>query len=286
MFDFLSAYLDAVVTPERRRVILEACNALTNAGIDEHEFAIDQQIESADEVGNDVVLANIETMLTVTLGQVIGGFGVRLEDEVLLVQAVDVLNSLLLIENYEDKASVAGYLETDDGAAAALADVLALMGQYQSAEYITFFRHVSPDLIDRISEQCTKNVDLRPDRLPEHDRATNRLRLFVINTEIVKDASQLFISQALEEGARPGSPLETLIRPYRLLLEQLPVPELAVQLVGFVLASGEDLADIKLVVKQQIDQLHLATHQITNLDVAVDRVLKSHQQFEVAHAQA
>lgn len=281
MFDFLSAYLESAVTPEQRRVILDGCYALVEVGISDHEFLIDQELEKTDQLDSDTVMANVAGMLLPMIKQIVGEFGVRLGEEVTLQQATDVLRALQLIDNYEDQESVYGLTDSSDGPEAALADILQLMGQYQSAEYLTMFERVSQDLLDRIAEVCsTENGPLLPDQ-GIRDRAKMDLELFSTLPTVAPVAPEMLIRHALEEGAHFAMSLELLIAPYRTQMESLDAGRLAIELMGFLCASRVDINDFRKTASQQLEIIHTDISKITAVDVAVTSLI---DQLRAAYA--
>lgn len=272
MFDFLSAYLEGTVTPEQRRVVLDGCYALVEVGISDHEFLIDQELEKTDQLDSDTVIQQVTEMVLPMLRQVIGEFGVRLTEDVTLAQATDILRALQRIENYEDQDTILGLTESSDGSEAALADILELMGQFSSAEYLGWFERVSPALLERIEETCSKENDPLLPNQSIRDAARFQMQLY-LSMAPVQAAAELLAVHALEEGLHFGLPLELVIAPYRARLESLDSQRLALELMGFLCASNTDINDFRKVAGQQLELIHADLTKITAVDVAVTKLI-------------
>lgn len=274
MFETLAAYLDVTATPEQRAVCLDACRTLAEAGLTDHEFLIDQELAVAESYDGDFLIHLQDELLKPILVNVLREFGVRLSEEATLAQFTDVLKALHALDNYEDRQSVLGYCESNDGAEAALADILELLGAYHSTEYLTVLDYVSPSTLERIAEICSRtDVEILAANMealaPLQIRVTKYLRL--PEMQELKDS---VFRQALTDGLRLGLSMDLLIAPYRAQLDALPPPQLLLELVGFALASGNDDAFIRTVLTKEFDHHPLTPDQILKLDVAIKDLLR------------
>lgn len=272
MFEVLGAYLDKLVTPEQRAVCLDACNTLLLAGIDDHAFLLEQDMAMAEDFDGDFLLGIVNGTLGPIYKNILAQFGVRLVEDATLVQATDVLKALHGVDNYDDQETMLGYCDGTDGEVAILADILSLIGSYHSTDYLTILDYVSPSLIERIAALCTKeNVDELPaDAIVERCRV--RLRKFLQLAPMQAIPEPLAID-AVDDGARLGTPLDLLIEPWRTRLEELPPAILAGELVGFALASDLDNALIHSAISQQVDHFQFPMARVTAIDVAVQKLL-------------
>ena len=274
MFETLAAYLEATATPEQRAVCLDACQSLVEAGITDHSFLIEQELAVADSYDGDFLIHLQEETLKPIYVNILREFGVRLTEEATLARHVDVLKALHALDNYEDQQSLLGFCESNDGAEAALADILQLLGAYDSTEYLMVLDFVSPALLDRIVEICTAEST---EALPTNEIvavAQQRVTKYLTLPE-AKDLDEHSVFRtALTDGLRLGLSMDDLIAPYRSQLENITVPKLMLELVGFALASGNDDAFMRTVLTKELDYHHLSPDQILKLDVAISHLLR------------
>lgn len=271
MFDFFGAYLDKITSPERKRIYLDACKALFEVGISEHEFAIDQEISMVDNGTTEMFLTALDNLLLPMIVQCVYELGVVLEEHVTLEQATDVLRGLNAIENYGDPDTICNLCHSDDGPEAALSDILPLLGRYESADYLTYLSQVSPDTMKRIEDLTRKDVVGEEPSTLQVNRARSRL------TPFVQKFTDALVLHALKDGARLGIHISDLITPYRDVIEELSTERAAVELFGFALAS--DAESLDKVLSEELELLFSDPKKVTPIDVQLAKLKK-----EFAHA--
>lgn len=268
MLELLSAYLEVNVTPEQKTSYLDACQALIDNGITEHVFLLEQNLAVSDSLDVDTAVSGFEEILLPFFTDIIGEFGIVLSESVTLSEAADVFRSLLVLENYEDKATVNALTSSDDGCEAALSDILELVGRYASVDYIRMFESVSDELLDRIAE-LTSSIAVEDNPSEETvDVCKHRLRLFLDLPEVDKNKTPLIVG-LLMNGARLGVDRHDLIAPHREYLETLSSPKsIASECIGLLLASKEENKDLQKAFGMELDLLHLEQLQRTAVHVA------------------
>jgi hypothetical protein len=269
MFEYFAAYLDLIVSPERKRVYLDACNALVSVGMVEHGLQIDQQISLAENGDTEIFLHSIDTLLGGVLMQTIGEFGVQVDHEATLSQLTDILTGLTLIENYDDHETIYSLCQAPEGVEAALADILELMGAFPSHVYLSLLTAVRPELLDRI-EGIHSEEALQPEADPAQvDRARSRVTQFLAK-RTVPSAVSIYLS----EGGRLGVPLDELVKPWRDRLDTLTMELAGIELVGLAYAS--DLEDVAMsaALSHEAELLFSDMTQITQLTLAINKALK------------
>lgn len=276
MFELFYAYLDHIVTPERKKIYKDACEALVSIGMVEHGLQIDQQISLAEDGDTEIFLHSVDELLTGVLQQVIGEFGIQLEEQVTLAQMTDVLKSLLLIDNWDDPETIYAYCQAPEGLEAALADILQLMGAFDASTYMTILKKVNPALLDRIAALTSvERQQPLPDAL-QVDRARSRLTQF-----LAKSTEPLLIQHAVMNMARLGTPFSELVEPYRHVIDQQTPERAALELVGFLLASDAEESQFKEQLAHESELLFTDVATVTKLDQAAAKLLK-----DFSHAQA
>jgi hypothetical protein len=274
MFETLAAYLDVAASPEQRAVCMDACQTLVEAGITDHEFLIDQELAVADSYDGDFLIHLHEELLKPIYVNVLREFGVRLTAEATLAQHVDVLKAMHAVDNYDDQQALLGYCESNDGAEAALADILELLGAYHSTEYLTVLDFVSPSVLERIAEICTQEPD---EPLPASalvDRARVRVTKFLGLAETADLKEDSVFRQAVVDGLRFGLSMDDAVAPYRTQLSERPAPQLVQELVGFALSTGNDDAFMRTLLSKELDHYSLTPDLVLKMDVFIGDLLR------------
>lgn len=271
MFEFLSAYLEVTVTPELKRVYLNACQTLVDHGVTDHVFALDQELAIADSLDSDVVLDSISGILLPIYRSTLGEFGIVLNDQATLAQAADVFQALATLENYDDQETINGLCDGPDGPEAALADLLQLTGSYTAAEYLPLFESVSDELIDRIAElNRQENLDELP---PEEFLDNYRTRLHKLyGLAAAQTRPSLRIEALLEDGTRLGLPYEEYTVAQRTYLDTCEPQLLALELMGLLLASSLAENGILKAAAAELELLHLEQLKMTATHVAITKL--------------
>lgn len=271
MFEFLSAYLEVTVTPELKRVYLNACQTLVDHGVTDHVFALDQEMAIADSLDSDVVLDSISGILLSIYRSTLGEFGIVVNDQATVAQAADVLQALATLENYDDQETINGLCDGPDGPEAALADLLQLTGSFTSAEYLPLFESVSVELLDRLAHLNRRE---NPEELPSGEFINNyRTRLHMLYTlAAAQSHPNLRIEALLNDGARLGLPYEEYTVAQRSYLDTCDPQLLAFELMGLLLASSLAENGILKAAAAELELLHLEQLKMTAAHVAFTKL--------------
>lgn len=274
MFEMLDGYLEATVTPEQRRVCLEACQALVDAGIEEHAALIENELAVVETQNGDALIAVVEGLLIPLYRNLLGEYGVRLIEEATLSQHVDVFKALNQIENYDDSETVYQLCDSPEGSEAALADVLALIGGQSTFDYLQQLAYVSPSLLERIQE-LHRTEALPASETPQVERARRRLRK-LLESPLAQTLPEPLILGYVEEGGRLGVDVRWLIKPDDVkILETRSPAQLALEVVCLAAASNSTDESLPAIVSHLLsDQLNLTLPVITEVDVTVQKLLK------------
>jgi hypothetical protein len=234
-------YLDGITTPERKLTIQNACLALTQLGVKDHEFWIDQMMEQDDLGDATDFLRDVDDMLCGAIHAVVLQFGVRLDDNCDTAMSADILMALKAMDNWQDKAALSNLAELDDTPESILSMMLAVTGQHHDTDYIHHLSYVSQSLIDRIDQLNESNDGSMLPTAEEHSRAQDRLRAYFASY------SAPILSQAISEMLLIGGDYKGLISSYEKHIQELALEPAVNELTGFALASelpnGEKLKE-------------------------------------------
>lgn len=272
MFEDFAAYLDMIVSPERKRIYMNACRALVDVGMVEHGLQIDQQISLAENANTEIFLHSVDTLLHGVYLQVIGEFGVVVDNEAPLEVLTDILEALHRIDDYEDHETIYSMCQAPEGVEVALADIMNLMGAYPPDVYLTHLTRVSPSLLDRIeslhSEEALHELPTRT----QVEIARSRVTRF-----LAKRTVPSMIGIHVAEHGRLGLPLDVIVAPLHDQLETLGEPALiAIELVGLGMGSDVPDADLPAALTAQLELITADPKAITDLHSALLRSLKEY----------
>lgn len=257
-------YLDTVVTPERKLVVVEAMRSLTRLGIQDHAFYVNEILESPEEE-NDVILSRIDVLLQNAIHDSLRNFGIEIDPTTPLKMRTDILNGVLSLDDWSDPEAIQQLCDADDEPEGILATLLELVTQTSHAEYVLYLRRVSPAFIERVDDVHHRYL---PEAMPsteEHDRAKVRTERFLAQQNAP------ILSQALADLLLFGGDYHALIEPYEAAIAKLDQKEAIPELVGFALVSELPDAKVQAAVEKESQgwwegpSMTQAIHQITAL---------------------
>lgn len=273
MFEFLSAYLENAVTPERRVVFLNACQTLVDNEVIEHAFVIDQQLAMIDNLDNDTVLGGISEYLLTKYRDLLGEFGIAVDDDITLAQITDLFTALMCVEHYENRESIQTCCDDAEGPEEALADILQLTGASHATDYLQWLESVAPELIEKIAENTRfESVDELPP-LAMVEICRERITKLQADPQAQKYPDLRLLS-LLEDGTRLGLGRETYIGNQRAYLETQVPERLAVELLAMILASTQSQDSVLTVLSEELGLLHMDQFKITAAHVAATKLYR------------
>lgn len=270
MLKDLEAYLDASTTPELGTLILDATQVLLDAGVDSHLFVIRNNIDIADGLEFDTVYEGIVGALMPLLTHTLRQFGIEVSTEATLAQLTSVLKAINLIDDWDDADSLNSLVRGDEDNETMLSDVLEVVGDMPSSEYMLVLVQVSPNLIERIIEITNRDVDgPQPDEVLVA-AAQMRLRALLPKAGFGEDS--LFVS-ALDNGLRLGQSFERIIQPHLAEISELRGAAMARELVAFAYASSLASDQFLAAINELKDSFSLSITDLLQLDGEIKRLL-------------
>lgn len=270
MLDELEPYLRQRTTPELTDVIMSGCQALLDAGVDNHLFLIRNNIDLSASEDFDAVYGGVVGILIPLFRHNLREYGVTVTDEAELPVLVSIFEAINRIEDWDDKVSLNSLTDTDEDNEVMLADILEVTGDLTSSEYLMTFAQVSTDLITRISEiTSTSDEGPQPDEIAV---MAAQVRLRTLLPKGGYDEGSIFI-QAVGNGLRLGLTFETIIEPHLADIGDLPPAEMAKELVAFAFASSMQSDEIPGVLNKLKESFNLSITDLMELDAAIGRLL-------------
>lgn len=275
MFEYLSAYLEAYATPAQKQLYLDACQTLVDHGVTAHVFAIDQDLAVAESLDSDIVFSSMNEILIPLYIEKLGEMGLVVDHEAPIHLLTDTLRGLLLVENYEDKETLSSMLDCDEGKEAAIADILAAMGQYQSAEYLPIIQDVSDELIARMREVVKSEPT--DDQIDHQQVAAIRHRVErFLNLPDIQGHLPILAFSLVRDGLKLGIPHEDLLEGRQEYLDSLKSPEkIAINLLAFILISATVEDDLLRDFSMELELLHIDPLVRTQAHVLASKLIKA-----------
>lgn len=270
MLNDLEAYLEASTTPELRDLILDACEVLTNAGVDNHLFLLRNVMGEAENGDFDLVYGGIVGTLVPLLRHNLGEFGIKLVEEVELPVLVSMFEALNTIEDWDDPDTLNALSEAPEGNEEALADILEVVGDMTSSDYLMVLESVSEDLMKRIGEITTRyNAGPQP-AVELVERARKRLRELFDKDHYGEDS--LFV-QRLVDGLRLGLDFHPTVEPLLPQIAELEPDAMARELVALAYASSLPTEEVLPALNQLKESFTLSITDLIRLDGEIKRLL-------------
>lgn len=278
MFDYLTAYLNSFASPVQKQLYLDACQTLVDHGVTAHVFAIDQDLAVAESLDSDIVFSSINEILIPLYIEKLGEMGLVVNHDATLPLLTDMLKAILLVENYEDKDNLNSILDCVEGKEAAVADLLATLGSFQSAEYLPVIQEVSDELLERLRE-VLKNESL-DDQIDQSLVAAIRYRverfLALENVNIYRTNHGIKAITLVKDGLKLGMPHEDLLEGRQDFLDDLKKPEtIAIELLAFILISATLEDDLLRDFSMELELLHIDPLVRTQSHVLAEKLVKA-----------
>lgn len=284
-YAYLQAYLETVLPKEQVVIIIEAFNVLRENGMDGQDYQIQQEMALAENSDTSITVQSIYNLALPLVKIVLGNFGVRLKEDVLLDEAVDVLRGLTSLENYCDAETILQYCDNSEGPEDALAQILTNVGAFTIGHYEALFVDVNPMLLEKIETVMLGQLKIDPESMESINTTKERLLGFFKH----HPNQPFMVLNDVKAGIKLTLPLENYLKPHLEELEMLAkgtsdkdISELVIQLLAFILASNTPSDKIREVCDNELDALYVDKAQVTKADIK----LLSYMQEINYHAEA
>lgn len=247
MFETLSAYLDGRASPEQKALLLNACRILVEAGYDEHVSTLYQNVVTADLADTDIYQTTVEVYMVPLYRRKLAEFGVITSDYAQLEILGSIMEALNRIDNWDDAETLNDMCANDEGPNEALSDLLGLVGEHSSEEYLAALESVSPDLMTRITEVTDAAIEGQIQTDPQEvqsarERVVARLRKFLRH---IPAQHHSLLDRYLDGRGRVNESVRAMVYPfYDALAAMDNLSHVALEILA--LLAGSDLPDAEL----------------------------------------
>ena len=247
MFETLSGYLDGRASPEQKALLLNACRILVEAGYDEHVSTLYQNVVTADLADTDIYQTVVEVYMVPLYRRKLAEYGVVTNDYAQLEILGSIMEGMTRVDNWSDPETLNDMCSNDEGPNEAFAEILGLVGEHTSHDYLAALESVSPDLITRITEITDAAVDQQIQVDPEvlqsaRERVVARLRKFLRH---IPAQHHTLLDKYLEGRGRVNESVRAVVYPFYDALAAISnLSHVALEILALVAAT--DLPDAEL----------------------------------------
>lgn len=272
MYERLEQFLGKNTSDIKRGVVMAGIYILEEYGLVSAWSEIAQMLETSNNVDTAQLVLDVEVIVNQGVNNVLAQHQIKAEGN--LGIKIDILESLKILMDYEDSATIIQFCDLDDDPTQTLCDLMELVSNRTWGEYADVLKEVSGSLIRKLAdihrakgeaedlEQSFRVEPQRKEALVKH-----------INTYLVSLTKRALA----EDMTMIGTPFKMIIHRYNdeiTSLQPMAAKQAAIELVGLSLISDTSLSDFTRQVKDQIEEIYSDTNFITQVDMEIDNVIK------------
>lgn len=236
MRNLLDDFLEPLVTPERREVIVDCVVTLEEMN---YEAALDELsniIQLSDETETVNLLGRIEAVLDVAQEHFINTYGIVLLPGLSQYQKQYIVKCLTNLDHYILPDQIELLLMGDFDNPTVLAKLVELLEGIEAEELLPFI-HTVPDSFMTYLKDMTREQLMLRGSMEDYTVPVSRIRLInMLFAAYGKEPFSLAL-ELIQSGKRIGSALRPLIDDHIETLDNYPIDVLPYQLIGLVVIS-------------------------------------------------
>ena len=208
MSDILITFLTGRIPQELINQYLRVYDILS---VYEKEDSYDMLEAYLMDLDNMDIQSTIDTIHTFHIDQlvnIITEYGITLHDDYSIIDLLEIIDSLMVLENYEDSDDILNLLDTDEDDVITICDILDVCSLKDSVYFMEFIKGVSPDLLLKIQENAINNKKVE---IVEEEENTDIVKRKDIVNKLKKlkdnpEYNQLFVFDSIKNGLRLNLP--------------------------------------------------------------------------------
>lgn len=271
MFDRLQALLNRITTEASATSFIQSLKVMELFDNFDSWSDISTYIESGPAISSSVFIDIVESLILAGLDKILVQFTLHVDGNHVFKSIV--LEGVKLLEDYDDHTAILAAIALDNSPAETMAELLAIVTPLTVDELLMNIMDVSPSLITAIKSRYND------EEIALEDNNTVGLEVnkkVAIQHYISTYPSSIAAYAITKEFLPYGITIETLLSKYRLPLQGLEphAPEqAALELIGLVLISDAEHANIRTVVRNHIDFVYADMEFITKMNISIDNQL-------------
>lgn len=257
MLEEIESFLSGVVTPELTEVYVDAARALVESGVTTHIVQLEVLIDEEENIGRDQVVNEFDAYLKNALESTLNQYGVFLNNEFSLKQATAIYRSLNVIDGFDDVETIESICLSSESPEERLAALVELTSEYTVEDILINLERVNTSLFERLLKLIEKVDDGLSEMPPARTKAIVRIKSCTDQLE------HPWLMEYVDAGGAINRPVKDMAEAFRVIYEekreQTPMlerdfPQLALQLMAFILASNVEDADLLRVSEDVVEE--------------------------------
>lgn len=156
MSDILIRFLSSLITEELLNTYFRSARIISFFEKDDVYDLIDDMLMDIDNIDTHNTLNRIYQIHVDQLVNIITEYGISLNDDINLLDLVILTESMLYLEDYEDKDSISNILLSDEDNIIKLIDCLDIATVYDDNYFVNLIKDVNPSLLSKLYSLCIK----------------------------------------------------------------------------------------------------------------------------------
>lgn len=279
MREFLSDFLINAATPEVRDAVETAIDLFVRLDLpDDYETGFEELLQTNDSVEQGQTLVDIVGLTRNHQKNILAEHGVHLADDVFIDFSNAIIEGLLDIAEYDDKATVVRTtsLQSEMSSVEVFAELMSLVTPYSVEEILPYIWDVSTSLLQRIATLAAAELPVEKDASELERYSKYAQDLVYFSNHIVEP--KLLTIQMVRDGMEVGQPFVNYIEVIGRDLEGLGVDKAAYELVAMSLISSDGHDSPHQVIKQHLEDFVANPQTLTKIDMKVGQLLLGMQQ--------
>lgn len=254
MFEDLADYLAGVVPEERVSLLIEICENLDDLTVHAIHDRVNEILSRVDNVDNATVIELLDQVLLDNLGTVLATYGITLDDDQYDTSQLrtynQILNTLLIIEHYEDPQSLLDIIQAGESPELIMATICEVVVDLPSYAFLECVSAVRPNVIVGLT-----NAMQRPSADEEDTRRLEEYIIARLRLAVQNQRSGVFYDY-IKQGGALGLPLDVMIEAIGQRLDGLEPKDAARQIWLLTLASDTPDSAIPTAVRSAIESVY------------------------------
>ncbi len=264
MLERLRTLLDGLATPAQIDCVVDACEALSTHGYQDHWFSIEQLTASSVDDPTELTNTIIIESLIPTYKELFTSMGITVSSDIDLSQCVELFRGVMQLENFDDNATLHGIATCDESNEDILLSLLEVVTTRQSEHFAPLIDDVKSSFIQAIAKLTSNFIDAVPIDRACYDRAKFRVKRLL---EYCQRTQPSLLDTPLDLSLlRLGYPLEGLLHDKRDDIEDMPVQLASLMLLLYVYCSEVTDDRLDAVIGRELEVTF--SNVVTAMDVA------------------
>ena len=277
MFDNLATYLDMVVLPERKAVLMRSCELLDKVGCMTLQDDLENLLSMGENQDTQMLLNEIQDILSGAFEAKLAEFGIKVHSGDLKFKSL-LLETLIILPDFEMFETIAVICESDDSNEEKLASLAEVVGFLEWGSVMENIESVNSTTIQRFYELAGTALEAKEVTMDSSvvEPIRKRLKAF-----FSKRPNTLVQTAIVEGGFKIGMPLAVVVEAFDNLIAPLQPAKAVEEITAVVLASDVLDGEVQAKITTTIEDIF---HDIDYLSAASAEVLKIMK--DIAYAQA